>query len=250
MDAETLLQAVAHRETPLSSGPWIMRQTWLDLLFAHWPIDTEVLRPLIPPSLEIDTFEQQAWVGVVPFQMRDVHPRGLPSVQGLSTFPEINVRSYVKRNGDRGVYFFSLDAANPLAVMIARAFFHLPYFTATMQSERVGKSIHYESHRTHRHAPSAEYEAHYRPTKPVEYTKPGTLAYWLTERYSLYTVFHDNIYTGAIHHPQWPLQEAEVETVCDTMALSHGICLPDIPPLLHFSQQQDVLIWPLHRVSL
>ena len=246
----TLIKEIAHRETPLPSGPWVMRQTWLNLLFAHWPIDVEVLRPLIPSSLEIDIFEQQAWVGVVPFEMRDVHPRGLPSVLGLSSFPELNVRTYVKLNGNSGVYFFSLDAGNSIAVSIARSFFHLPYFTAIMQSKHIGDTIYYQSHRIHRHASPAEYEAQYRPTQSIEYAKPKTLARWLTERYNLYTVFRNHVYVGAIHHTQWPLQTAEAEIVLNTMALSQGIHLPNIPPLLHFSQRQEVLIWPLHRVSL
>ena len=248
MNTKELLSAVSHREYPIATGPWVMSQVWLELLFAHWPIQPDVLRSLIPPMFEIDTFEREAWVGIVPFRMRNVHPRGLPSVQGISHFPELNVRTYVTVDGKPGVYFFSLDASNPLAVAIARSVFHLPYFHADMTCEQKGDTIFYTSHRTHRNAPFADYIAHYRPTAPIAYAPQKTLAHWLTERYSLYTTFRNSLYRGEIHHAQWPLQPAELVVEQDTMALSHGIHLPDTAPLLHYSQKQEVLIWPLHRI--
>jgi len=248
MNTAELLHAVSHREYPIPTGPWVMSQLWLELIFAHWPIQPDVLRALIPPIFEIDTFEREAWVGVVPFRMRNVHPRGLPSMQGLSHFPELNVRTYVTKGGKPGVYFFSLDAGNPIAVAIARSVFHLPYFNATMKCEKRGDIVHYSSHRKHRNAPPADYVAHYRSVAPVEYAPPGTIAHWLTERYSLYTSFHNQLYRGEIHHKQWPLQAAELEIEQDTMALSHNIHLPDTAPLLHYSEMQEVLIWPLHHV--
>ncbi|GAC1398595.1 MAG: DUF2071 domain-containing protein [Ktedonobacteraceae bacterium] len=248
MNTTEILHAVSHREYPISTGPWVMSQLWLELLFAHWPIKPDPIRLLIPSAFTIDTFEGEAWIGVVPFRMRDIHPRGLPSVQGLSHFPELNVRTYVTMHGKPGVYFFSLDAGNPIAVALARSVFHLPYFNARMRCEQKGSTISYTSHRTHRKAPSAEYVAHYRPIAPVEYAKPKTLAHWLTERYSLYTTFRNCLYRGEIHHFQWPLQAAELEVEQDTMVLSHGLHLPDTAPLLHYSQRQEVLIWPLHRI--
>ena len=249
MNASEILQAVSHRELPLPTSPWVMTQTWLDLLFAHWPLSPDALRSRIPSILDIDTFEGQAWVGVVPFRMRDVHPRWIPSVNGISHFPELNVRTYVTYQGYPGVYFFSLEAANPLAVAIARSVFHLPYFNARMTCEQHGDTIYYSSHRTHRGAMPADYLAKYRPVAPIHYAERGTIAHWLTERYSLYTTFHNHLYRGEIHHVQWPLQSAEVEIQKDTMALSHSIQLPDTRPLLHFSRHQEVLIWPLQRIS-
>lgn len=251
MDIATILKATEHRETPLPTGTWVMTQIWHELLFTHYPIAPEVLRPLIPSLLEIDTFEREAWIGIVPFHMSNVHPRGVPSVPGLSQFPELNVRTYVKNNGKAGVYFFSLDAANPIAVAIARSLFHLPYFNATMSSKHIGDTIHYRSHRTHKGAPSADYASLYRPVASVVYASRGSLEHWFTERYSLYTVVNQKrLYRGEIHHVQWPLQNAELEIVRDTMALSHSIALPNTAPLLHYSQKQEVLIWPLQRVTL
>ncbi|GCE22874.1 YqjF family protein [Dictyobacter kobayashii] len=128
MRTEEILQAIQHRNYPLPQGPWIMKQSWHELLFAHWPLAPATLQALLPDGFKVDTFEGEAWVGVVPFRMSGVRPRGLFAVPSLSNFPELNVRTYVSRDGQPGVYFFSLEAANPIAVALARSIFHLPYF--------------------------------------------------------------------------------------------------------------------------
>ncbi|GCE14743.1 YqjF family protein [Tengunoibacter tsumagoiensis] len=249
MNASALLQEIAHRSLPLPTQPWVMTQTWQELLFAHWPVNPSILRPLIPELLEIDLFEGEAWVGVVPFNMSNVHPRGLPAVKGLSAFPELNVRTYVRAHGVPGVYFFSLDAGNPIAVAIARSVFHLPYFNAIMRNQWEGERLHYCSHRTHRGAARAEYEAFYRPLAPVALAQVHSIEYWLTERYALYTFSGTKLYRGDIHHIQWPLQLAEAEILQNTMALAQGIVLPDTQPLFHYAEQQEVLVWALQQVS-
>ncbi|HEX4714692.1 MAG TPA: DUF2071 domain-containing protein [Ktedonobacteraceae bacterium] len=248
MNIPDILHTVRHRTYPLPHSPWIMVQSWHELLFEHWPIAPEIMRTLVPACLEIDTFERNAWIGVVPFHMSGVRPRGIPPSPGISAFPELNVRTYVVKNGMSGVYFFSLDADNPLAVALARSLFYLPYFNARMRSRRVDDTIHYTSVRTHRNAPAAEYRARYQAIAPIVWARPGSLEAWLTERYALYTTAGSQLYRGDIHHLPWPLQMAEIEVECDTMALSHGIHLPDTAPLLHYAQRQDVLIWPLRRI--
>lgn len=249
MNATEILHTQQHRPYPLPRGPWIMHQIWHELLFAHWPIPLTVLRPLLPSCLELDTFEGSSWVGIVPFHMSGVRPRGLPSVPALSAFPELNVRTYVVVNNIPSVYFFSLDAGNPVAVAIARSMFHLPYFHARMKSSTQGETIHYTSQRIHRGAPPADYRVRYRPIGPVVEASPGSLEAWLTERYSFHTAVGSKLYRGDIHHAPWPLQIAELEIENDTMALSHGIHLPDTSPLLHYSLRQDILAWPLSRVD-
>jgi len=162
---------------------------------------------------------------------------------------ELNVRTYVTLHSTPGVYFFSLDASNPIAVAVARAFFHLPYFNAVMSTERLGDTIHYYSCRTHQGAPPAEFKALFRPIAPIAFAPHGSLEQWLTERYCLYTVMPGKgVYRGDIHHAPWPLQLAELEMKKDTMAISHDIHLHEIPPHLHYSHRQEVLIWPLKRV--
>ena len=248
-----------HRPWPLPAGPWVMAQSWHDLLFAHWPIPAAVMRALLPPQLVLDTYDGMAWVGVVPFRMSGVRPRLCPPVPWLSTFPELNVRTYVRSrdpaNPRPGVYFFSLEAANPLAVAIARGWFKLPYYNATMSLRADGQGIHYRSQRTHRGAPAAEFVGSYRPTGPVYHAQPGTLEHWLTERYSLYTVSpkgavpNGRAYIGEIHHQPWPLQPAEAEIQRNSMAVASALDLPNVAPLLHFARRLDVVIWPLRVVE-
>lgn len=227
-----------------------MAQVWHDLLFAHWPVSAEVLRRLIPPALTLDTFEGQAWLGVVPFRMSGVRLRGLPGIRRLSAFPELNVRTYVTLGGKPGVYFFSLDASNRLAVTFARRFVFLPYYHARMVARSAGDAIDYRSRRIDPHAPPATFAARYRPTG--QNVPPGTepLATWLTERYCLYAAERrGGIYRCEIHHPRWPLQQAEAELYNNTLTQSLGIALPGQPPVLSFARRLEVMVWPLRRVA-
>ena len=205
-----ILQEVTHRPWPLAGGPWVMAQSWHDLLFAHWPVETAKLRAQVPERLRIDTFDGKAWLAVVPFRMTGIRLRRTPPVPWLSAFPELNVRTYVIYDGKPGVWFFSLDAGNPIAVAIARAWFHLPYFRARMLcSERDGW-IEYASDRTHAAAPPAALKGYYRPVGPVIIPQAGTLEHFLTERYCLYTVDgRGRLIRAEIHHRPWPLQVAE-----------------------------------------
>ncbi len=243
------LAQTAHRPYPLPPGAWVMQQTWYNLLFAHWPVPVAALRERIPAGLEIDTFEGQAWLGVVPFGMSDVYPRYTFAVPGLSKFLELNVRTYVKVGGKPGVWFFSLDAANAIAVAIARGWYRLPYFNARMtMTETEGGWLNYHSVRTHRGAPPAEFKGRYRPVREVYDSTPGTLENWLTERYCLYTVAYDEIYRGEIHHILWPLQKAEAEIEVNTMAAAHGLTLPDTQPLLHFVRKIETVEWAIGKI--
>jgi uncharacterized protein YqjF (DUF2071 family) len=244
------LTQTEHRPWPLPNGPWVMTQVWHDLLFAHWPLPAEALRRAVPAALELDLFEGQAWLGVVPFGMARVFPRGAFPVPWLSRFLELNVRTYVRHGAKAGVYFFSLDAANPAAVAIARRWYQLPYFNAAMTLRRAGEWRHYRSYRTHRAAPPAEFQARYQPCGPVLRAQPGSLEHWLTERYCLYTVGRrGEVYCGEIHHAPWPLQPAEAEIEANTMASPHGLALPDTAPLLHFAQRLETLEWPIARIG-
>jgi hypothetical protein len=220
-----------------------MKQTWHDLLFAHWPLSTAVMRPLVPSQLSLDTFDSQCWVGVVPFHMSGIRARGLPPLPGLSRFPELNVRTYVTHGGKPGVYFFSLDAASLPAVWAARAFYHLPYFYAAMDSREINDTIQYASRRYDR---LAELRCQYRATAEDQLREKGTLEHWLTERYCLYTTHRGQVLRGEIHHQPWPLQDAEAEFETNTVAAATDIELPASPPSLLFARRLEVLIWPLH----
>jgi uncharacterized protein len=243
----TILQVQAHRPWPMPSSPWVMTQCWHDLLFAHWRVERDQLRALVPPVLELDTFDGESWVGVVPFFMTNVAPRGLPALPWLSAFAELNVRTYVRHRGRSGVYFFSLDAANPVAVRVARRLFHLPYFTAAMTvAERPDGHIAYDSRRTDRRGTDARLIATYGPSGAASPPQPGTLEHFLTERYCLFTADRrGRPYSVDIHHPPWPLQPAEAEIRTNTMAAGSGLVLATAEPLLHFSRRQDIVAWRL-----
>ena len=247
----SLLSYTSHRPWALPPDPWVMTQTWYNLLFAHWPIPIEELRRRIPSSLEIDTFEGQAWISIVPFGMSRVYPRWTFPVPWLSTFLELNVRTYVRVGDKPGVYFFSLDAANPLAVAIARQWYRLPYFNARMTMRETGeKWIEYTSRRAHRNAPPAEFRARYRPTGGVYQSERGALEHWLTERYCLYALGpQGEVYRGEIHHAPWPLQSAEADIEANTMTAPHALALPDRPPLLHFARKIETIEWPIRPVN-
>jgi uncharacterized protein len=227
-----------------------MAQSWLHLLFAHWRVDADALRKVIPAGVEIDTYGGEAWIGVLPFTMIDVHPRGLPNIPGTSTFPELNVRTYVTRDGKPGIWFFSLDAANRLAVWGARRFVHLPYYNATMRSTKEDEWVRYASRRTDARSPTAEFHARYRPVSPIFRAEAGSLDAWLTERYCLYTADRKGrIIRCEVHHVQWPLRRAEAEISVNTMIPAGlGAKLADAP-LLHYSERLDVLTWTPERLD-
>lgn len=244
----SFLSLTAHRPWPLPRRPWVMTQSWHDLLFAHWPVDLAVLRGRVPAELPIDVYDGCAWLGVVPFHMSNVAPRGVPALPWLSAFPELNVRTYVTLENRPGVYFFSLDAGNALAAAAARVLFHLPYFAAKMSVVERAGWIDYASRRSGR-PPGAEFIGRYRPTGPAQDPQPGSLEHFLTERYCLYTLDSRRRPTRLeIHHRPWPLQPAELDTTVNTMAGAAGIPLPSIRPLLHFAKRQDMVGWLPERV--
>ena len=209
-----------------------------------------MLRGKIPAPLELDTFEGQAWIGVVPFRMSGVRLRGTPAIPFLSAFPELNVRTYVVAEGKPGVWFFSLDAANRIAVAAARAWFHLPYFRARMSCEERGGWIEYRCGRAHRGAPCGVFSGRYRPTGEVFSARAGSLEHFLTERYCLYAMKErGEVLRGEIHHAPWALQPAEAEFGSNTMPEADGVYVPPAKPLLHFSHRQDVVVWNPRRIT-
>lgn len=227
-----------------------MTQTWERLLFAHWPVPPNIMKEHLPKDLPLDTYDGYAWIGIVPFYMCGIRPRWLPAVPYLSAFLEINVRTYVVRDGKPGVYFFSMDAANPLIVQMARGVMHLPYFRAKMRIERSGVGWRYNSKRTYRFAPQAEFAGFYAPTSNVYRASAGSIDEWLTERYCLYTTHRETMYRGEIHHLPWPLQQAEAELETNEMHLEfHRYITASTAPLLHYADTLKALVWPLVKIT-
>lgn len=259
-----ILQDTAHRPWPMPDGPWVMTQSWHQLLFAHWAVPPSLIAGKLPPGLHPDLFEGRAWIGVVPFFMSNVMPRGFRWLRGLSTFGELNVRTYVTAaTGDRkpGVFFFSLDAVSPLAVAVARRFFHLPYYQAAIDitetpatSVDAGAVISYDCRRIAAIGePPARFAARYWPVGSPFQAVPGTLDYFLTERYCLYTTRPDKTRHSTpirvdIHHRPWPLQRANAQIDVETMTEAGGVPHGSETPVLHFARKIDVVAWPPRKV--
>jgi uncharacterized protein len=230
--------------------PWVMHMRWLDLAFLHYPVPAANLEKFIPKGLTLETFDGNAWLGVVPFRMDQIHARGLPSIPGTDAFLELNLRTYVMDGVHSGVWFFSLDAENPLAVRGARVGFHLPYMDAKMSSRVENGWFDYSSLRTHRNAPPATFKAKYKPVGEVFHAAPGTLEHWLTERYCLFsTDARGNVYRGDILHQPWSLQACEAQILENTMAEQIGITLPNIVSVTHFAKELDVRASLLVKVN-
>ena len=234
------------------AGPPVMYQSWADLAFLHWEIDPALIEATLPPGLGVDTFEGRAYVGLVPFYMQNIRLRGLPKVPGTVNFLEMNVRTYVfDKAGTPGVWFFSLDADNPLACAVAQRRFHLPYYSAKMSAQRLGDEVHYQC------APkrgTSEHRStiHYRGTGDDVSGPPGTIEYFLAERYRLFAwqPNREHLLVGSVAHSPYRLETAHVSE-CQAGAMKWcGFEIDDRPPdLAHFSAGVDVEVFALNSVE-
>jgi uncharacterized protein len=219
-----------------------MKQQWRDLLFMHWPVSPEAIRDLIPTELDLDLYEGQAWLGVVPFDMKGVTCRGCPAPRALCDFPEINLRTYVVHNGKPGVWFFSLDVTHGLAVWAARTFFHLPYFKAEMSFAIKGEEVEYRHKRE-----NISFHAKYHSLEALK-TEENSFEHWATSRYCLYCQSRKGeVYRGEIQHPAWPLQRAEVEIIENSFLDAFPV--GEMHPAVLFSKSLDVVVFPLVKLD-
>jgi uncharacterized protein len=236
--------AVRHRP----KGQPVMHQDWGKLLFIHWRIEENILRPHIPASLEIDTYGDSAWIAITPFTMWDIRafPPFVPPVPGWDSMHELNVRTYVHHNGVPGVWFFSLDANSRAAVLGARTLFHLPYYNAEIEMEGK-KKIKYRLDRIDE--PKAQFRAAWSVGEPLPKAQPGSREFFLTERYILYTEYDDELYRAQIHHEPWQLYEAELTSFSSTMLEANRLPQPKTQPMLHYADEVNVDIWSLQLVD-
>lgn len=239
-----MLEDTQHRPWPLPAGRWFMFMRWVHLAFLHWRVPPAVLRPLVPDSLELDTFGGSAWLGIVPFRMEATRRRAAPRVPTAVDFPEVNVRTYVRGAGRSGVWFLSLDAASRLAVWGARTRFNLPYYHASMRVSEHHGEIGYTSRRKDRRR-GAELDMEYCPAGDVYRAEPGSLDHWLTERYCLFGQRKNGrVYYMDVHHAPWPVQPGRAVISSSTLARAAGLDLPETQPeLVHYSSSLDVWAW-------
>lgn len=229
----------------------IMYQEWRDLLFLHWQYPASVIQATLPDGLFVDTFDGNAFLGIVPFFMRNIRPRFLPAVPWLSNFLELNLRTYVHdRHGVPGVWFYTLEANQPIAVALARRFFHLPYQHARMQADRLPSgAFRYESRRTtpNNSNPSCIYE--YTPTAALSQPRPSSLEFFLIERYRLYSKTPNGLRRGAVHHPPYPLFQAKLAAYDENLLALERFAPTRRPPdHIAYSPGVSVDIFPLQSI--
>ena len=222
-------------------GSPVMHQRWEDLLFLHWEIDAHAIRPLIPPILELDTFDGKCWIGVTPFELTNLRLVSLPPIPGLSSFHEVNVRTYVHFNGKPGIWFFSLDASKTIPAVAARIGFMLPYFSANIHFERGGTVFDFKLSRSS--TPSAHFQARWRTGIRLRDADAESLTFFLTERYCCFATRNDALYMCRIYHRPWILDEVTEVTHQSTLIGAVGIPEPGTRPIAHHSRTLDVEIW-------
>jgi uncharacterized protein len=248
------LVRTSHKPRPLPAGRWAMTQRWNDLLFAHWPIPTAKLEALLPDWLEADTYQGSAWLGAVPFWLDRIKVRGVPAIPGLRNFPDLNLRTYAcdRITGTRGIYFFSVDSNNLLAVAAARMVYHLPYFLAEMHlDQRSEREFAFYSRRRFA-KDQVIFKARYRglgPSRRLVEIHSGSFEYFMSERPCVFSVNRAGQPIRAnLHHVSWPLEEAEAEIERNDLAAAVGLELPEIEPILHYSRRLAVYVWPAELV--
>lgn len=248
MDKKSILDTQGHRPFPLPDKPWIMQQTWQDLLFLHYKIPFNVLRQLIPKQLELDTYGKDAWISITPFKMRNVRFRFLPPIPSAYNFLELNLRTYVKHNGKSGIYFFSLDTSSTLSLLGARAVY-LPYFRAKMKIDFNG-TFYFSSKRIFKFKTPAVLKVKYKPVGNSYLSKSGSLEEWLVERYCLFQEAKKGKYIEIeIHHLPWELQNAEAEVLTNSLTEPFRFSIPDQQPLVQYAKITKVLIYPVKVIS-
>ncbi|MGO1060786.1 YqjF family protein [Planococcus sp. FY231025] len=226
----------------MGSRQWVMMQEWHDLLFLHWPVPAGWLEDRIPEELELDLFDGEAWVGVVPFKAKATRLRFGPPIPGLKEYLELNVRTYVKYHGQAGVYFFSLDADSPLAVSAASFGGFLPYRRASIEMERHGNKTSFISRCTERGEYPEELRLEYSLASGT--VKANPLEIWLTERYCLWTKPKTQLYRVDIEHSPWELNYIKGEIYRNSMAAFLPYDLHSIRPLAHSGGSQRVRFYP------
>jgi len=248
------LVRTSHKPRPLPAGRWAMTQRWNDLLFAHWPIPTGKMEARLPDWLEADTYQGSAWLGAVPFWLDRIKVRGVPSIPGLRNFPDLNLRTYVRdrQTGTPGIYFFSVDSSNLLAVAAAHLVYHLPYFLAEMHLEpRSEREFAFYSRRRFQKQPVI-FKARYRglgPSRRLGEIRSGSFEHFMSERPCVFSMNRAGQPIRAnLHHVPWPLEEAEAEFERNDLGTAAGVTLPEQEPILHYSRRLAVYVWPAELV--
>lgn len=243
---KNILKSTEHRNYPLPKEPWAAMQDWEHLLFMHWPVYKAFIEPHIPADLELDTFDGDAWISIIPFKVNKMKVRKLPPIPFLYPFLEVNVRTYVKKDGIPGVYFFSMDASKLLAVLGGKIG-TLPYFHANMKLKKRAKKFYFKSKRKNDEKESLI--SNYKLIGKSTVHAKGSIDHWLLERYALWSYKFDTLFRGDIHHKEWKVQPAEVNIDQETVTSFLPNNVYTTQPLVHYARSKRVFIWKIKKVE-
>ena len=233
-----------HKGTAFPNLPWIMKQTWHDLLFAHYPVKLELLQKLVPPVFQLDSYNGIGWVGVVPFHVQNHRVRLLPPIPGFDRFAQINIRTYVTVNGKRGVYFIRVHMNHLIAGVLAKTFYYMPFQAAIVKMEQSDRYINFCSIKSKQ----IEFQCHYTPISESKLAEKASFEHWLVERYSMYSLNRKGeVMRSDILHNYWPLQLAEGEITNHSILLNEGIQVANNEPILHYAKKMEAMLWPVVR---
>ena len=210
---------------------------WERLTFLHWSYPPDVVQALLPDGLRVDTWEGRAWVAITPFMMAGVHPPGLPAIPQWSTFPETNVRTYVRAaGGSDGLWFLSLDAARA-ATLNARATIGVPYVWSRMRVEQHDQRIHYSSRRI---GSPAHNDVQIDIGDPIPAQELTSADHFLTGRWRAFSRRAGRTFVTPVEHPPWPLHRATVAHLDSSLIRAAGLPAPSGDPVVHYSPGVDV----------
>lgn len=233
-----ILSKISHRPFEMPKGDWIYYQEWNNAVFLHWEIPFQILRQLVPKPLELDNFEGKYYVSVVVFTMEKIRPKYLPSVSFLSDFEEINVRTYVEKDGKKGVYFLNIEAEKWLSAFVAKSLSGLPYEKS-------------EIHRIENQCISTNKNKSFHLNINFEIgetlQQKTDLDLWLTERYCLFLDLGKNLYRYDIHHEEWEIKSLKINHLEIDYRLENCI-LNHAPTLTHYSNGIKVVSWKREKI--
>lgn len=240
---DNILFHTSHRPWALPTGKWAYYQEWNRVLFMHWKVPAHELQALLPPGVELDLYDNQAWISLVPFTMNEIRPRRIPAFAPISNFHEINVRTYVTCNNKPGIYFLNIEASKYLSTRIARYLSGLPYEQAQMDRKFTHVGFGYGSVNKRK---GFELSASFDVGEPIE--DKTALDLWLTERYCLYLNAKEILYRYDVHHRPWPLRRTDVYSLKINYRIGN-INLTTPPDLAHYSEGVQVIAWKREKVN-
>lgn len=230
--------------------PWVGQQEWRDILFMHWPVPYEILKPYVPAPFKLETYNRQAWVSVILLQAKNSRLRGMPTMMSYPSFLQMNVRTYINFDGEPGIYFFSVDANHKLTVTTAKGLLKLPYELAEMEMKRDKDHIMFKSKRKKVNQIVPSITANYRPSLQRIAHQRGTLSHWLTERYCFWLINGKRVMKGPLSHLPWELYDVTLDLNMTDMIPFLSDRYKQENPLVHYAKSVNAYLYPFEQTGI